>query len=67
MSISTVRSVTLVALAGITSVCSSADANSGRQDFLKQLVAAAIERTHHTVRYVAAYVCPPIPVCVAMR
>jgi uncharacterized protein YijF (DUF1287 family) len=61
MSINTVRSVTLVALAGVTSVCSSADVNSGRQDFLKQFVAAAIERTHHTVRYVADYVKIPYP------
>jgi len=27
-----------------------------RQEFINHLVAAAIERTHHTVRYVAAYV-----------
>ena len=29
---------------------------SSRQEFTRRLVAAAIERTHHTVRYVSAYV-----------
>jgi len=61
MSINTVRSATLVALAGVTSICCNADVNSGRQDFLKQFVAAAIERTHHTVRYLADYVKIPYP------
>jgi uncharacterized protein YijF (DUF1287 family) len=32
-----------------------------RQEFTKQLVAAAIERTHHSVRYVSAYVRIPYP------
>ena len=32
------------------------DPSTIRQEFLKRLVAAAIERTHHTVRYVPAYV-----------
>ena len=32
-----------------------------RQDFLKRFVAAAIERTHHTVRYDPAYVKIPYP------
>jgi uncharacterized protein len=42
---------------------SSALANSPlpRQEFLRRLVAAAIERTHHPVRYVAAYVRIPYP------
>jgi uncharacterized protein len=34
---------------------SPTDGNS-RQDFLDQLVAAAIERTHHSVKYVSTYV-----------
>lgn len=38
----------------------SADA-SARQEFLKKLVAAAEERTHHTVRYDPAYVRIPYP------
>jgi uncharacterized protein YijF (DUF1287 family) len=38
-----------------------ASAQSARQDFLKSLVAAAIERTHHSVRYVPAYVKIPYP------
>ena len=32
-----------------------------RQDFTRRLVAAAIERTHHSVRYVSAYVSIPYP------
>ncbi|HXY25018.1 MAG TPA: DUF1287 domain-containing protein [Candidatus Acidoferrum sp.] len=36
------------------------DANA-RQEFLKKLVAAAVERTHHTVRYDPAYVGIPYP------
>jgi uncharacterized protein YijF (DUF1287 family) len=34
---------------------------SSRQDFTRRLVAAAIERTHHSVRYVSAYVRLPYP------
>ena|SRR5215469_13475896 len=33
----------------------------GRQQFTKRLVAAAIERTHHSVRYVSGYVRIPYP------
>ena len=32
-----------------------------RRELLRQLVAAAIERTHHSVRYVSAYVRMPYP------
>jgi uncharacterized protein YijF (DUF1287 family) len=35
--------------------------SSVRQDFLKRLVAAAIERTHHAVRYDSSYVGIPYP------
>jgi uncharacterized protein len=38
----------------------TADANA-RQEFLKKLVSAAEERTHHTVRYDGAYVRIPYP------
>jgi uncharacterized protein len=34
---------------------------SSRQEFTRRLVAAAIERTHHSVRYVSAYVRIPYP------
>jgi uncharacterized protein YijF (DUF1287 family) len=37
------------------------DSSSLRQEFLKRLVAAAIERTHHTVRYDPSYVGIPYP------
>jgi len=36
------------------------DANA-RQEFLKKLVTAAVERTHHTIRYDPAYVGIPYP------
>ena len=34
---------------------------ASRQEFTKRLVTAAIERTHHSVRYVSAYVRIPYP------
>jgi uncharacterized protein YijF (DUF1287 family) len=34
---------------------------TSRQEFTKLLVAAAVERTHHSVRYVSAYVHIPYP------
>ena len=37
------------------------DPSNARQDFLKRLVAAAIERTHHAVRYDSSYVGIPYP------
>ncbi len=44
----------------LVAILAAAGANAGessvRQEFLKRLVAAAIERTHHTVRYDPAYV-----------
>jgi hypothetical protein len=39
----------------------NAGESSAHQEFLKQLVAAAIERTHHYVRYDPAYVKIPYP------
>jgi uncharacterized protein YijF (DUF1287 family) len=52
-----------VLFAGATGVVRSAPAASAdsRQDFTRRLVAAAIERTHHSVRYVSAYVRIPYP------
>ena len=35
--------------------------SSSQQDFLRKLTAAAIERTHHSVRYDGAYVRIPYP------
>jgi uncharacterized protein YijF (DUF1287 family) len=53
-------------LASFASLCSAfAQTRSGGQDsrtqFLQRLTAAALERTHHTVRYVATYVRIPYP------
>lgn len=48
-----------VVVAGLAQTPSAEPA--GRQEFLKKLVAAAEERTHHTVRYSPAYVGIPYP------
>jgi uncharacterized protein len=61
MSTDRARNFIRVGLILSASVCSSGEVNSGRQDFLKRFVSAAIERTHHTVRYVASYVKIPYP------
>jgi uncharacterized protein YijF (DUF1287 family) len=53
--------VVQVALASILAAIPAATQSLSRQDFQKRLVAAAIERTHHSVRYVAAYVKIPYP------
>src|SRR5262252_7994810 len=50
----------LVFLAAVLAAGAIADPAS-HQDFLKRLSAAAIERTHYTVRYVPAYVKIPYP------
>ena len=46
----------LVLAAGLT-----AQTSGSREGFTRKLVAAAIERTHHTVRYVSTYVHVPYP------
>ena len=48
------------AAAGALRLAPAVSADS-RQDFTRRLVAAAIERTHHSVRYVSAYVSIPYP------
>jgi uncharacterized protein len=56
-----VLSVSLV-LAGVRSMAQTRPAEpAARQEFLNRLVAAAIERTHHAVRYEPAYVRIPYP------
>src|SRR5271157_3487598 len=51
------RLVALIALAAAPALAQT----NAQQEFLKRLVAAAIERTHHVVRYDAAYVKIPYP------
>lgn len=52
----------LVVTVALDSAVQAPNAGSGtRQEFLKKLVAAAEERTHHTVRYDPAYVRIPYP------
>jgi len=61
--------LTLVALMALTAISASVlaagqaggDSSGVRQEFLKRLVAAAIERTRHAVRYDSAYVGIPYP------
>jgi hypothetical protein len=65
MCIERTRLTAPVGLAIVGAVLSLAQANSvessARQEFLKRLVAAAIERTNHSVRYVPGYVKIPYP------
>ena len=54
------RPVAVIALAAIFATSLAADQAAtdpsvARQDFLKRLVAAAIERTHHAVRYMIVH------------
>jgi uncharacterized protein len=46
----------LAVFAASCSAQSNRATNTSRQEFTRRLVAAAIERTHHSVRYVSAYV-----------
>jgi len=50
-----------VLLVSGVAACVSAQTSASREAFTRKLVAAAIERTHHTVRYVSAYVRIPYP------
>ena len=60
--LATLRSALLVALLSYGGLAMSQDReNSSRQEFTRRLVAAAIERTHHSVRYVSVYVRIPYP------
>ena len=52
-------SVSVVARFGASQ--SNSNSESRRREFLKNLVAAAVERTHHVVRYEPAYVRIPYP------
>lgn len=51
---------TLVSLGACAAIAQQSSAGS-RQEFTRRLVAAAIERTHHSVRYVSDYVRLPYP------
>ena len=55
-----VFAICVVGLAGATAQVGPAVANS-RQEFLDKVVAAAIEQTNHSVKYVSSYVHIPYP------
>jgi uncharacterized protein len=57
------RPVRTIVLWLLCVTCASAQtrASAARQEFTRRLVAAAIERTHHSVRYVSEYVRIPYP------
>ena len=57
------RRLTVVGLACLAAAATKPDkpVAISRQEFLQKFVAAAIERTHHTVRYDPAYVRIPYP------
>lgn len=50
-----------LALLGLNSAIPQATDTVSRQEFTRRLVAAAIERTHHSVRYVSEYLRIPYP------
>jgi uncharacterized protein YijF (DUF1287 family) len=53
---------TVVVIIVSTAISQARPADPGdRQEFFRQLVAAAVERTHYSVRYVSAYVRIPYP------
>src|SRR5882724_10358685 len=51
----------LSVVAGLCAAQSNANPEGRRREFLQHLVAAAVERTHHVVRYEPAYVRIPYP------
>lgn len=48
-------------LVAVTCCCAAQSPSPARELFLKKLAAAAVERTHHSVRYVPGYVRLPYP------
>jgi uncharacterized protein YijF (DUF1287 family) len=54
-------SLSLCALAALPALAQTQPLTPAQQDFLRRLVAAAVERTHHVVRYDPAYVRIPYP------
>ena len=53
--------ILLIAFFALSSATAQRTPPVSRQEFTKQLVAAAIERTHHSVRYVSEYIRLPYP------
>jgi uncharacterized protein len=54
-------SLALCALAALPALAQTQPLTAAQQEFLHRLVAAAVERTHHVVRYNPAYVRIPYP------
>jgi len=59
--VNAMRGALAVVLLGMVAIAGSPNQSDARGEFLQRLSAAAIERTHHTVRYDAAYVKIPYP------
>jgi uncharacterized protein len=53
--------ILLIAFFALSSATAQRTRPVSRQEFTKRLVAAAIERTHHSVRYVSEYIRLPYP------
>jgi uncharacterized protein YijF (DUF1287 family) len=51
----------LFVLTNLASLATAQNPHLSRQEFLQKLVAAAVERTHHSVRYDSAYLQIPYP------
>jgi uncharacterized protein len=58
---SCVAVVLLMIPCGLAEIAQPSSRLASRREFLQRLVAAAVERTHHTVRYDPAYVRIPYP------
>jgi hypothetical protein len=57
----TVRNALLLLAVGPISCCAQTGSASAHVEFTRRLVAAALERTHHSVRYISDYVRIPYP------
>ena len=55
------RNGLLLAVLCSISAAQSSQSPAAREDFTRRLVAAAVERTHHSVRYISQYVRIPYP------
>ena len=55
------RNALLLLAFGSISCCAQTSSSSAHAEFTRKLVAAALERTHHSVRYISDYVRIPYP------
>lgn len=61
MTMGRVSASRIAILLAAAAACCAQTVPANRQEFTRQLVAAAVERTHHSVRYVSEYLRIPYP------